>query len=168
MIIRKVQKRDVGKLETFFKNCLTDLVKRESKELDLIEEEVDQLNRIVKESLADSKIAFFVGELNGQIVGTIALTKPNRVISENIRTESDVFEISSVYVHPSYQRQGIGQYLFQHIKKELIRMGNVKYYLDAGFSSSQQYWVQQLGNPSFRLKDYWGEGEDHFIWIRNL
>ncbi|GIN20165.1 MAG TPA: hypothetical protein DEO65_05040 [Bacillus bacterium] len=60
MIIRKVQKRDVGKLETFFKICLADLVKRESKELDLIEEEVDQLNRIVKESLADSKIAFFL------------------------------------------------------------------------------------------------------------
>ncbi|RST60395.1 N-acetyltransferase [Siminovitchia terrae] len=50
-------------------------------------------------------------------------------------------------IHPSYQRQGIGKTLFHHIKNEFIRQGHKKFYLDAGFSSSQQYWEHILGKP---------------------
>lgn len=164
MQVRKVRRDDIDHLDKLFRVCISDLLIRENKELRLAEEEVDRLNRIVMENLADYDIAFYVAELNGRVVGTIALTRPNPIISQNIRTESNVYEISCVYVHPSYQRQGIGKLLFQHIKKELIRRGNVKYYLDAGFSSSQQYWQKLLGKPSFILKDYWGEGQHHFIW----
>ncbi|VEF47618.1 acetyltransferase [Bacillus freudenreichii] len=120
--------------------CMTDLVMRENKEKSLIEEEVDQLNRIVQESLVDSETALFVAELDRQIVGTIAPKKPSLTISDNIQTEPDVYEVGSVYIRSTYQRQGIGKLLFQYIKKERLRLGQTKYYLDAGFSSSQQYW----------------------------
>ncbi|WP_164525471.1 GNAT family N-acetyltransferase [Siminovitchia acidinfaciens] len=168
MHIRKVQAEDISDLDNLFRVCMTDLVMRENKEKSLIEEEVDQLNRIVQESLFDSKTALFVAELDRQIVGTIALKNPNLTISDNILTEPDVFEVGSVYIRLAYQRQGIGKLLFQYIKKALLRLGQTKYYLDAGFSTSQQYWRQLLGKPSYILKNYWGEREDHHIWINNV
>ncbi|GEM_PF-6002542 len=42
-----------------FRVCIADLVKHENKEHKLIKEEVDQLNGIVKEALADSETLFF-------------------------------------------------------------------------------------------------------------
>ncbi len=168
MHIRMIQKRDISDLDTLFIDCIADLVKRENKEQELIKEEVDQLNRIVKEALADSETQFFVAEIDEQIVGTIAQKNPNQLITENIEIEPNVYEIASVYIHPSYQRQGIGKTLFHHVKNELIRQGHKKFYLDAGFSSSQQYWEDILGKPSFILKDYWGKGEHHLIWVKSI
>lgn len=168
MRIRKVNERDIDELDQFFRACMTDLVTRENKELNLVVQEVDRLNGTVKECLTNSETSFFIAELNGRLVGTIGLNKPCPVIAENIKTESNVFEIVCVYVHPDFQQQGIGKFLFQYIKKELIRRGQSTFYLDAGFSSSQQYWLQRLGKPTIILKDYWGTGEDHLIWKRSV
>lgn len=168
MRIRGIHNRDIAGLDKLFRACMTDLIVREKKELNFIEEEVEQLNRTVQESITDPETAVFVAEMEERMVGTIAIIKPNAIISENINTEKNVFEIACVYVHPDFQRQGIGKILFQHIKKELIQRGQVKYYLDAGFSSSQQYWRQLLGEPSVILKDYWGEGQHHFIWSHSV
>ncbi|GIN97913.1 hypothetical protein J6TS1_37830 [Siminovitchia terrae] len=82
-----------------FRVCIADLVKHENKEHKLIKEEVDQLNGIVKEALADSETLFFVAEIDGQIVGTIAQKNPNQLISENIEMEPNVYEMASVYLY---------------------------------------------------------------------
>ncbi|MCJ8008848.1 GNAT family N-acetyltransferase [Lederbergia wuyishanensis] len=168
MHFRKIQKRDLVELNQLFKSCLTDLVIREKKEFKLIDDEVDRLNYIVQDSFLNSELHFYVTEMDNHIVGSIALTKPNPFITENISTIQTGYEVACVYIHPSFQRQGIGKFMFKQIKKELARLGQVKYYLDAGFQSSQQYWRQVLGEPSLILEDYWGKGEHHLIWVREL
>lgn len=168
MRFRKIEERDIVELDHLFRSCLTDLITREKKESNLIIDEVERLNRIVQESLINGDSLFFVVEINNRIVGSIALTKPNQFITENISTVQNQYEVSCVYILPSFQRQGIGKYMFQQIKKELARLGQVQFYLDAGFLSSQQYWKQVLGKPSFVLVDYWGKGEHHLIWVGKI
>lgn len=169
MVFRGVQNRDIAETDQLFRACLTDLISREKiEEPNLLEEEVAKLNQVVQESLAAQECNFFVVEIKDRIAGTIALTKPNKLISEHIRIEPSVYEVACVYVHPNDQKQGIGKYMFQHIKQKLIQLGQVQYCLDAGFSSSQEYWKQQLGKPTIVIENLWGKGAHHLIWLKDL
>ncbi|MBS4220721.1 GNAT family N-acetyltransferase [Bacillus sp. FJAT-49711] len=168
MQFRKIKERDIVELDDLFQSCLKDLVTREKKSSELIETEVERLNRIVQDNLLNGKTLFFVTEIHNQIVGTIALTKPNEFITDHVGIVENRYEVGCVYILPSFQRKGIGKFMFQQIKKELVRLGQEQYYLDAGFSSSQQYWKHVLGEPSIILHDYWGKGEHHLIWARTF
>ncbi|MBS4197724.1 GNAT family N-acetyltransferase [Lederbergia citri] len=168
MRFRRIHKSDILELDELFRNCLKDLVIREKKDSTLIADEVENLNRVVQESYDNNEVHFFVTEIQNKIVGSIALKRPNRDITENINTIPNVYEVAGVYILPSFQRQGVGQFMFQQIKKELALQGKKEFYLDAGFSSSQQYWKHVLGEPSVILEDYWGQGEHHLIWFRTL
>ncbi|MBW8351134.1 GNAT family N-acetyltransferase [Bacillus sp. IITD106] len=168
MRLRRIQKSDILELDNLFRSCITDLVIREKKDFNLIDDEVENINCVVQESYHNNEVHFFVTELQNKIVGSIALKKPNPDIAENINTIPNVYEVACVYILPSFQRLGIGKFMFQQIKKELVRLGKSEFYLDAGFSSSQQYWKHVLGEPSVILENYWGKGEHHHIWIRTL
>lgn len=169
MLFRKVDQQDLIQVDHIFRTSITDLVIRELiDEPGLIDREVAQLNRTVQDSLNSKENLFFVTEIDHRIVGTIALINPNLLICENVQTEPNVYEIGCVYVHPDYQKQGIGKFMFHSIKEELIRIGHEKYYLDAGFTSSQQYWFRVLGKPTYVLENHWGTGAHHFIWSKSI
>lgn len=167
MLFRKMQQQDIAEVYQLFSLCMTDLIVRENKEIALIEDEVESLKKIVEVSTSTETV-FYVTEVRGRIAGTIALKKPNSIICENTKTEPDLYEIACVYVHPDCQRQGIGLFMLRNACQELLRLGQNKYCLDAGFSSSRQYWEKRLGKPSVILEDYWGSGEHHFIWIQAI
>jgi len=168
MLFRRIQQKDMVEINQLFKICMVDLIARENKDSSLIEEEVENLKQVVQENFTDPNTIFYVTEIRGRIAGTIALTKPNSLISENVPTEPDIYEIACVYVHPDEQRQGVGKFMFQRIKQELMQLGQKKYCLDAGYISSQQYWEGVLGKPTLILEDYWGEGEHHLVWIKSV
>jgi GNAT superfamily N-acetyltransferase len=169
MKFRRVEKKDFDETSRLFTLCLTDLLERENLiEKELLETEIFRLQQTVQESFSNPAAPFFVAEKNGQIAGTIALNKPGPVIASAIDVKPGSLEVACVYVHPEFQRQGVGTFLFQQVLQQLNQAGHCRYYLDAGFSSSQRYWLKRLGAPSRVLKDYWGPGKHHLIWQQEL
>jgi len=169
MKFRKIEKTDTAKTDRLFRACLADLLKREGiDDKKLFEEEVSRLNEAVQKSIRHSRNRFYLAEENNEILGTIALQVPGPMLNSMVEVELDQFEVACVYVHPAYQRQGVGNFLFQNVCKELMRFGKSKFYLDAGFTSSQRYWLEKLGEPSRLLENYWGEGKPHMVWLREI
>ncbi len=69
-----------------------------------------------------------------------------------------------MYVHPDYQRQGIGSQLLHEMYAVLNRHGIEEFCLDSGFTIAQRVWKKKFGDPDYFLENYWGDGEHHMIW----
>lgn len=170
MDFRGIETMDLDKADMLFQACMKDLLNREGfdGDGDLWEEEVARLNKAAQKSLVDPANRFFVAEKENELLGTIALQTPGHMLNSMIQVEPGAMEIACVYVHPAHQRSGIGRFLFQHACRELKAIGKQKFYLDAGFTSSQQYWLSKLGEPSRLLENYWGPGKPHMVWVKKV
>ncbi|WKA56886.1 GNAT family N-acetyltransferase [Planococcus shenhongbingii] len=169
MIFRKIEAKDINEADELFRACLADLLAREGfHDQELYEEEIYRLNIAVSKSLQESENQFYIAEQKSHILGTIALQSPGNMLKSMVEVEPGQFEVGCVYVHPSYQREGVGDFLFQNAIIQLNSLGKTKFYLDAGFSSSQQYWLKRLGTPSFLIEDYWEQGKPHMVWIKDI
>lgn len=170
MKFRTILDGDLEKVDALFQECLKDLLKREGfdGDGDLWAEEVARLNKAARKSLVDPANRFFVAEKENELLGTIALQTPGHMLNTMVQVEPGAMEIACVYVHPAHQRSGIGRFLFHHACRELKAIGKQKFYLDAGFTSSQQYWLSKLGEPSRLLENYWGPGKPHMVWVKKV
>jgi GNAT superfamily N-acetyltransferase len=68
-------------------------------------------------------------------------------------------------VLPEFQNRGIGSQLISTLIEELHRNGIERFCLDSGYKRAQKKWVHKFGEPYMIVKDYWGEGSDHIIWL---
>ncbi|MDN7246984.1 GNAT family N-acetyltransferase [Planococcus shenhongbingii] len=169
MIFKKIEAADVENADQLFRTCMADLLAREGfNDNILFEEEVRRLNNAVTESFKESENRFYLALQENQLIGTIALQTPGNMLKSMVDVKPGQYEVACVYVHPSYQRQGAGDFLFQNAIKQLNSLGKTTFYLDAGFSSSQLYWLKKLGEPSLLLEDYWGTGKHHLVWIKSI
>jgi len=113
------------------------------------------------------QIHFWCARIGREIAGTIALIPPENLILEYLDIVPEkVPEISTVYVHPEYQRQGIGTKMFHAVLDLLQQRRFTRFCLDCGYQKSQEFWIHRLGSPDVTLKNYWGPGINHMIWIR--
>ncbi|MFI8687022.1 GNAT family N-acetyltransferase [Rossellomorea sp. NPDC077527] len=112
---------------------------------------------------------FLIAKVGGTIVGTVEYG-PSSVLINTVTNGSlkELFEIGTVFVHPEYQRRGIGTLLFNIMLLTFQSKGIDEFCLDSGYSTSQKVWTRKLGDPDYCLKDYWGEGSGHMIWKRNI
>ena len=108
---------------------------------------------------------FFIAKDSGKIVGTIESSPTDKFISKCTNGELEsCAKIGTIYVHPNYQRKGIGQRLLYKMRTKLKKDGAEEFCLDSGFKTAQKIWIKQFGKPEYHLKDFWGEGGDHMIW----
>ncbi|MGK7377487.1 GNAT family N-acetyltransferase [Planococcus sp. 1R117A] len=169
MIFKIIEATDVENADQLFRACMADLLAREGfNDNVLFEEEVRRLNNAVTDSFTESENRFYLALQENQLIGTIALQNPGNMLKSMIAVEPGQYEVACVYVHPSNQRQGVGDFLFQNAIKQLNSLGKKTFYLDSGFSSSQLYWLKKLGEPSLLLENYWGTGKHHMVWIKDL
>ena len=104
-----------------------------------------------------------------KIIGIIAYGKANSTIVEHLDIDFEgVHEIKSVYIHPDFQGNGAGSFLFEKILNELKNKKTTKFCLDSGFKNAQKYWTKKLGEPKKIVSDYWTIGVDHMIWLNEL
>ncbi|AJD89840.1 hypothetical protein JMA_05230 [Jeotgalibacillus malaysiensis] len=170
MDIRQLQENDLSSLDEMIFKCQTALISNENvtdKEW-LIEKETERLRKVARRILLSDEETMFVALEDTQVLGTIACMIPGELITCGLEPEDGVFEVGSIYIHPEYQRKGVGHALLQHTQGWLLENGHSKFYLDAGFVSSQTYWKKRLGEPDILLEDYWGGGFNHMIWIGKL
>ena len=146
--------------DTFEKNGIADLV-------DTLVEEIEEKRRCLNEDIEShgKNRYFLIAKEENKIVGSIEYAPSNELIRSCTNGElEELLEIGTVFVHPDYQKQGIGTRMLNVIFMNLEKNGVEEVCLDSGYKLAQKTWIKKFGNPKYHLKDYWGEGADHMIW----
>lgn len=100
-----------------------------------------------------------------KVIGSIEFGPASDLISDCTNNAfKDLIEVGTVFVHPAYQRNGIGSLLLNKMFFTLKNKGLEEFCLDSGYISAQNIWKKKFGEPDYLLKDYWDEGFDHMIW----
>lgn len=169
MKFRKLKKSDKENASALFEACLADLIRREGiDEPGLLENEMERLNRVAAASLQYRDPCMYIAESGGILLGTIAVLPPGPMAALHANAAEPDIEIGCVYIHPDHQRKGVGHFLIRSAIAMAKESPASRFFLDAGFSSSRAYWTKKLGNPSIILKDYWGKGQPHAIWVKGM
>lgn len=174
--IRRPGPGDIEKLYRFFELVLRDTFAKEglAHMTQEIEEETTDKKKFLKEDIESNgeKRYFLIALDNGKVIATVEYGPAGRLISNCTHGElKGMFEVGTVFVHPDYQRQGVGTLMLNMICLTLISRNINEFCLDSGYKNAQRVWKKKLGAPDYVVKDYWGEGYDHMIWrkpIRDL
>ena len=146
--------------DTFERNGISDLV-------DTIVEEIEDKRRCLNQDIeSDGKNRYFlIAKEDDKIVGSIEYGPSNELIISCTNGKlKELVEIGTIFVHPDYQKKGIGSRMINLIFIELEKNKIIEFCLDSGYKSAQKTWIKKFGNPEYRLKDYWGEDDDHMVW----
>lgn len=167
--ISKPSIEDLSELNAFFDFILTDTFERNGylDLTDLRDSEIELKKEMLRHSLDSTSTHFFMlARLEaGTIVGTISVGPANEDIVECTNKDYEgLLEIGSLFIHPTYQRQGIASRLILEVESILTSKGINCYCLDSGYQLAQKTWTQKFGPPQYLIKDHWGEGADHMIW----
>ena len=152
---------DIVLKDTFEKNGIIDL-------FDVYENEMKEEKRVfLTEDLESNgqKRYFLLATINDKLVGTISYGPSNDDINKCTNNElKDLIEIGTVFVHPQYQKKGIGSLLLNHIYDELDKKGVSEFCLDSGYKNAQEVWTKKFGTPQYKFINYWGEDAHYMIW----
>ncbi|MGP4080630.1 GNAT family N-acetyltransferase [Pseudalkalibacillus sp. R45] len=169
VVLRRPRMDDIAELHQLFKTVITDTFSKEGiehMEDDLLEE-IEVKKKYLKSDLESNgeHRYFLIAEDGDRIIGCIEYGPA----SELIRTCTNnayhgLMELGTVFVHPGYQRNGIGNLLLDAIYRTFDEKRIEEFCLDSGYRRSQKIWRKKFGEPDYFLKDYWGEGYDHMIW----
>ncbi|PEC22072.1 GNAT family N-acetyltransferase [Bacillus cereus] len=173
--IRRPNSDDIDELYLFFRIVITNTYKDEglSQLVDDIENEINSKKQYLKNDFdSNGENRYFLLAIdtnNDKIIGTIEIGPASTLI--NSCTSSvlkDLYEIGTVFILPEYQRKGIGSLLLNAMYLTLLSRGITEYCLDSGYKKAQSIWTKKFGKPSYVLKDYWGESNNHMIWKKSL
>jgi len=154
---------DEEELYSFYRRTITDTFKKNG--IDDPQGVIHEVGHQMK-TFSTPDDLLMLARLDGKIIGTIAYGKMNKSVSTNIpECLNDLKEIKGVYIHPDYQGEGIGSFLWKKMINTLKNQNVDKVCLDSGYRISQQYWKKKIGEPTFFMKDYWGKGEHQLIWV---
>ncbi|MFD3449027.1 GNAT family N-acetyltransferase [Microbacteriaceae bacterium 4G12] len=160
-------------LNLFFSITIKDTFAREglSELLDDIEKEMETKKQYLQCDFdSDGEKRYFliaVDKNSNKIIGTIEYGPASELINScTDEVLKGLPEIGTVFVHPDYQRRGIGNLLLNAMFLTLLSKGIIEFCLDSGYKNAQKIWKKKFGEPDYLLKDYWGDGFDHMIWKR--
>jgi GNAT superfamily N-acetyltransferase len=146
--------------DTFERNGIADLI-------DTIAEEIEDKRRCLNQDIESNGTNryFLIAKEDDKIVGSIEYGASNELIISCTNGElKNLVEIGTVFVHPDYQKKGIGSRMLNLIFIELKKNKIKEFCLDSGYKSAQKTWINKFGSPEYHLKDYWGEAADHMVW----
>lgn len=173
--IRRPRNEDIEEINQFFVTTIKDTFAREglSELLNSIENEIEIKKEYLKCDInTNGKNRYFLIAVDtncNKIIGTIEYGPPSELINNCTNKElKDSPEIGTVFVHPDYQRRGIGNLLLNAMFLILLSRGITAFCLDSGYKNAQKVWKKKFGEPAYLLKDYWGNGYDHMIWKRSI
>lgn len=171
--IRRPRMEDNEELNQFFSTVIKDTFAREglSQLLDDIENEIENKKKYLKCDFdSNGKNRYFLIALDrsgNKVIGTIEYGPASELINNcTDKALKELYEVGTVFVHPDYQRRGIGTLLLNVMLLTLQNREIEEFCLDSGYTNAQKVWKKKFGEPDYLLKDYWGEGCDHMIWRR--
>ncbi|PQD93640.1 GNAT family N-acetyltransferase [Pradoshia eiseniae] len=171
--IRRPKREDIKQINEFFETVITDTFNKEGigEKADDIQDEIEIKKKyIVSDMESNGEERFFLIALNdGKIIGSIEYGPVSNLIR---RCTNNVYigliEVGTVFVHPDFQRKGVGNLLLEAMYSVIRKKGIGEFCLDSGYTRAQMIWKKKFGEPDYLLKDYWGEGNDHMIWRINV
>lgn len=167
--IRRPRTEDIVELNQFFRTVIEDTFNKEGIEdqLEDLEAEIESKKAYLRDDLASNgEHRFFLLALErGKIIGTIEHGAASDLICKCTYNElKELQEVGTVFVHPDYQRMGVGNMLLENIYRTLRNKGIREFCLDSGYARAQNIWKKKYGEPDYLLENYWGEGYHHMIW----
>ncbi|MBE4906483.1 GNAT family N-acetyltransferase [Bacillus luteolus] len=169
--IRRPRIEDREQLIDFFKIVIIDTFTKEGigEKLDDIRDEIKVKEKYLESDFSSNgEKRFFLIALDdrtGKIIGSIEFgPTSNLIINCTNEQFKELMEVGTVFVHPDYQRIGVGNLLLNKMYAILQNKGIEEFCLDSGYSNAQHIWRKKFGEPDYWLKDYWGKGYDHMIW----
>lgn len=173
IIIRRPETKDQKALHHLFVTVLTDTFEKEGisdQTYDLNEEIRTKMEYLNRDLESDGKDRFFlIAELHGSPIGTIEYGPSSHLIDTCTKgVLKSLPEVGTVFVHPNYQRKGIGTMLLDALLASMRVQGIEEFCLDSGYRAAQQVWLKKFGPPDYHLQNFWGEGVDHMIWRKAL
>ena len=126
--IRRPRMEDIKELNQFFRIVITETFRREGLVglIDDIEAEIDSKKNYLQLDLdSKGKKRYFLIALAGnKIIGTIEYGPASELIQECTNGKlGNLFEVGTVFVHPEYQRQGVGNKLLAEMLHTLKALG---------------------------------------------
>lgn len=118
----------------------------------------DRINRLKKMIIGDELPIMYIALENDQLLGCASLVECDL----KIRSELTPW-LASVFVHPSFRKQGAATKLVSEIINHSKRRGFEKLYL---FTPDQQRLYAKLGFEIYENLDYWGKNID--IMVKEL
>ena len=174
--IRRPRIENIKELNHFFRVVITDTFTKEGigEKLDEIEEEIEAKQKYLEsdfESNGENRY-FLIALYDDKIIGSIEYGPASELICNCTKNAlNNLIEIGTVFVHPDYQRNGVGNLLLNSMYITIQQRGIEEFCLDSGYIRAQKIWKKKFGDPDYLLKDYWGDGYDHMIWrikVKNL
>ncbi len=167
--IRRPRTEDIKKLHQFFRVVIIDTFMKEGigEKVEDKEDEIEGKKKYLESDFnSDGEKRYFLIALDGdKIIGSIEYGPSSELISKcTNRALNHLVEVGTVFVHPDFQRKGIGNLLLNKMYFTLQKRNIEEFCLDSGYMSAQKIWKKKFGDPAYLLKDYWGEGYDHMIW----
>lgn len=168
--IVKPMETDLISANEVFERSITDAFMREGLQdlSELMLEEIALKKKHLRRSVTDedSEITFFIAKIDQLVVGTISYGPCGKEIRDCTGESLDhLGELGSLYVLPEYQEKGVGSLLIKALARYLNESGILAFCLDSGYKRAQKKWMNKFGKPYSIVKDYWGEGSDHMIWV---
>ena len=173
IIIRRPRIDELDSILEFFEIVLLDTFEMNgiSGLKDLLEEEIRDKERCIRQDfMTDGKDRFFLlAEYEDEIVGSIEYGIANELLNSCTNHELEgMLELGTVFVHPEYQREGVGPLMLYSIFQELVKHGIEEICFDSGYKTAQKIWCKKFGSPQYFLENYWGEGSHHMVWRLNV
>lgn len=170
LIISRPIKGDIESAYKVFEASIGDAFEKEglgSLQEDIYEQ-VKYKKNLLDESLdlPNSDTYFLVAKTNDTVIGTISFGPCGEDIKKCVESKfHSVGELGSLYILPDYQNQGIGSLLISAMIDYLSKQGISQFCLDSGYKRAQKRWLRKFGEPYKEVKDYWGSGNNHMIWL---
>ncbi|MEI5907464.1 GNAT family N-acetyltransferase [Bacillus spongiae] len=172
--IRRPRSEDSIELNQFFSTVIKDTFAKEglSEMHDFIENEIENKKQYLKcdlDSNGENRYFLIAIDKNShKIIGTIACGPASElIISCTGRALKELYEVGTIFIHPDYQKRGIGTLLINELFLTFQNRDIKEFCLDSGYKNAQKVWMKKFGKPDYLLKDYWGEGRDHMIWKKS-
>lgn len=169
--IRRPKIKDIELIKEFFSIVIIDTFNKEGigeKVADIKDEIRTKENYLDSDFESNGEKRFFLiafDLVQGKVIGSIEFGPASNLIIECTNHHfKELLEVGTVFVHPDYQRIGIGSLLLNKMYITLQNKGIDEFCLDSGYMNAQRIWRKKFGEPDFWLKDYWGKGYDHMIW----
>lgn len=114
---------------------------------------------------------YFLAQKEKAIVGMIAYLQPCEAVKLAMKkiqiSSKSIQEIVAVYIHPDYQRRGIGSQLFTKMLG-ILKDSKVEFFaVSTGYKKGRSFWTKKLGKESVVFPTYYN-GYPCSIWIRKV
>lgn len=169
IIIRRPRINDLKKLNHFFHIVISDTFTKDGigDQLESMKNEIESKGKYLENDFESNgeKRYFLIALHNEKIIGSIEYGPASDLILKCTNNAlRGLPEVGTVFVHPDYQKNGIGNLLLNKMYVTLQSKGIIEFCLDSGYINAQKIWKKKFGEPDYLLKDYWEKGYDHMIW----